>query len=92
MNPAALLLASSAALAMLVAGPGRAAEGMALGPIVRAVCLSAFENELSRSGKVAPPGMAAYACTCVEQRILAGGGIDTARSVCREATAQRYPI
>ncbi len=89
MKPAALALVCLAVVAG--ASPGRVrAEG--LGPIVRAVCLSAFENELSQSGKVAPPGMAAYACSCVEQRILAGGGIESARSVCRQATAQRFPI
>jgi hypothetical protein len=63
-----------------------------LGTIVRAVCLTAFENELSLSGKVAPPGMAAFACSCVEQQIMAGGGIESARNACRQATARRYPI
>lgn len=90
MKAAPLLLACSTALAVALPGQGKAVDG--LGPIVRAVCLSAFENELSLSGKVAPPGMAAYACSCVEQRILAGGGIEAARMVCRQATAQRYPI
>lgn len=89
MNPAALLLVCSA---VLLASLPAAARADGLGHIVRAVCLSAFENELSQSGKVAPPGMAAYACSCVEQQIRAGGGIEAARRACREATAQRYPI
>jgi hypothetical protein len=78
--------------ASMVGGAARVQAVEAIGPIVRAVCLSAFENELSLSGKVAPPGMAAFACACVEQRILAGGGIESARSACRQATARRYPI
>jgi hypothetical protein len=63
-----------------------------LGDIVKAVCLSAFENEMSQVGKVPPAGMASYACNCVEQHIRSGGGIETARSQCRQATAQRFPI
>ncbi|MFM7269526.1 MAG: hypothetical protein ACKOZT_13245 [Cyanobium sp.] len=90
MKAAPLLLACISALAVALPVQSRAADG--LGPIVRAVCLSAFENELSQAGKAAPPGMAAYACSCVEQRILAGGAIETARTACRQATAERYPI
>jgi hypothetical protein len=36
--------------------------------------------------------MASYACTCVEQRIRTGSGIEAARSHCRQATAERFPI
>lgn len=89
MKPAALVLLCTA---VLLAAVPRQARADGLGEIVRAVCLSAFENELTLSGKVAPPGMAAYACSCVEQRIRSGGGIEAARVACRQATAQRYPI
>jgi hypothetical protein len=71
---------------------GQQARADGLGAIVKAVCLSAFENEMSQVGKVPPAGMATYACSCVEQRIRAGGGIESARSFCREETAQRFPI
>jgi hypothetical protein len=47
---------------------------------------------MSLVGKVPPAGMALYACTCVEERILRGSGIEAARSQCRQATAQRFPI
>jgi hypothetical protein len=89
MKPAALALVFSVALAAALPRDARA-DG--LGQIVKAVCLSAFENEMSQVGKVPPPGMATYACSCVEQRIRAGGGIESARSVCRQATAERFPI
>ena len=89
MKPAALVLLFSVALA---AALPRGARADGLGPIVKAVCLSAFENEMSQVGKVPPPGMATYACSCVEQRIRAGGGIESARSACRAATAERFPI
>ena len=72
--------------------PGVSARADGLGDIVKAVCLSAFENEMSQVGKVPPAGMASYACTCVEQHIRSGSGIEAARSQCRQATAQRFPI
>lgn len=69
-----------------------AAHSTGLGEIVRAMCLSAFENELAQSGKRAPAGMADYACGCVADRIQDGSSVDAARNTCREATARRYPI
>ncbi len=69
-----------------------AAHSTGLGEIVRAMCLSAFENELTQSGKRAPAGMADYACGCVADRIQDGSSVDAARNTCREATARRYPI
>ena len=89
MKPAFLPLVLSVALGMT---PAAAARADGLGDIVKAVCLSAFENEMSQVGKVPPAGMASYACTCVEQRIRTGSGIEAARSYCRQATAQRFPI
>jgi hypothetical protein len=88
MKPALLPLVLSVALGMTPA----AARADGFGDIVKAVCLSAFENEMSQVGKVPPAGMATYACTCVEQRIRTGSGIEAARSHCRQATAQRFPI
>ena len=69
-----------------------AARSGGLGEIVRAVCLSAFENEVAQSGKRAPAGMADYACGCVADRIQGGSSVDAARNTCREATARRYAI
>ena len=89
MKPALLPLVLSVALGMAPAAPARA---NGLGDIVKAVCLSAFENEMSQVGKVPPAGMASYACTCVEHRIRTGSGIEAARSQCRQATAERFPI
>jgi hypothetical protein len=78
-------------LAVVIGWP-RAASADRLTNVVKAACLSAFENEISQSGKSAPPGMADFACDCVAQRIRVGGGIEAARNACKEATAQRYPI
>jgi len=89
MKPALLPLVLSVALGMT---PAAAARADGLGDIVKAVCLSAFKNEMSLVGKVPPAGMASYACTCVEQRIRTGSGIEAARSDCRQATAERFPI
>ena len=68
------------------------AQPSGIGQIVKALCLSAIETELSKLGKVPPAGMAAYACSCVERQITAGRGIEAARSHCRQLTAQRFPI
>jgi hypothetical protein len=89
MKPALLPLVLTIALGMAPTAPARA---KGLGDIVKAICLSAFENEMSQVGKVPPAGMASYACTCVEQSIRMGSGIEAARSQCRQATAQRFPI
>ena len=92
---AALVSAALLSMALLPIVPGlgrpaRAESGM--GAIVKAFCLSAFENEMAQSGKTPPAGMANYACGCVAERIGSGSTIETARSDCRQATAQRYPI
>lgn len=89
MKPALFLLALGLSLEGFLAVPARA-DG--LGNIVKAVCLTAFANEMSSVGKVPPAGMASYACNCVEERIRSGSGIETARSACRQATAERFPI
>jgi len=66
--------------------------GAGMGAIVRAFCLSAFENELSQTGKTAPEGMADFACACVEERLRSGTSLESAKRDCRQATARRYPI
>jgi len=69
---------------------GARAEGV--GAIVQAMCLTAFESEMSQAGKVAPAGMAGFACRCVTDRIMQGRGVEEARKECRIATRQRFPI
>ena len=66
------------------------AEGF--GAIVQAMCLTAFQSEMSQAGKVAPEGMAGFACRCVANRIIKGSGVEEARRECRLATMQRFPI
>ena len=70
--------------------PGASAQGV--GAIVQAMCLTAFESEMSQAGKVAPAGMAGFACRCVTDRIIQGSGVELARQECRLATMQRFPI
>ena len=70
--------------------PGARAEGVRA--IVQAMCLTAFESEMSQAGKVAPEGMAGFACRCVAERIMKGNGVEVARKECRLATMQRFPI
>lgn len=88
--PGVLITALALATPSLLQRPAIAGAGM--GAIVRAFCLSAFENELSQTGKTAPEGMADFACTCVEERLRSGTGLESAKRDCRQATARRYPI
>jgi hypothetical protein len=69
---------------------GPRSEGV--GAIVQAMCLTAFESEMSQAGKVAPEGMAGFACRCVADRIMKGRGVEESRKECRLATRQRFPI
>lgn len=88
--PGALILALALSMPTLLVGPARAGGGM--GAIVRAFCLSAFENEMSLAGKTPPEGMANFACDCIEERLRSGTNLDSAKRNCRQATARRYPI
>jgi hypothetical protein len=67
-------------------------RSVSVGAIVQAMCLSAFESEMSQAGKVAPEGMAGFACRCVADRIMQGRGVEESRKECRLATRQRFPI
>jgi len=86
--PLGVLPVGSQVLGALPLGPR--VEGF--GAIVQAMCLTAFESEMSRAGKVAPEGMAGFACRCVTDRIMQGRGVEEARKECRQATIQRFPI
>ena len=68
------------------------ARSSGLGSIVQAYCLAAFQQEMEQAGKVAPAGMAAYACRCVVDRLTQGMSVDSARSSCRASTARRYSL
>ena len=68
------------------------ARAESVGAIVQAMCLTAFESEMSQAGKVAPEGMAGFACRCVADRIMQGRGVEESRKECRLATRQRFPI
>ena len=91
MSSSRLPLALLAAVTLLIQGGGPArASGM--GSIVQAYCLAAVEEEMTKAGKVAPQGMAAYACRCVVDRLTQGTSLGSARSYCKESTARRYAL
>ena len=85
-----LAMVLGAALPLISLPLGARAEGV--GAIVQAMCLTAFESEMSHAGKVPPEGMAGFACRCVADRIIQGRGVELARKECRLATMQRFPI
>ena len=88
--PGAVITALALSASTLLERPARASSTM--GAIVRAFCLSAFENEMSQAGKTPPQGMANFACSCVEERLRSGNALESAKRDCRQATARRYPI
>lgn len=88
--PGALIPVLALVTVIQLARPAKA--GASMGSIVRAFCLSAFENEMSQAGKTAPQGMADFACSCVEERLRSGSTLESAKRDCRQATARRYPI
>lgn len=87
-----LVLATVLGAALPLGTPPLAARAEGVGAIVQAMCLTAFESEMSQAGKVPPQGMAGFACRCVADRIIQGTGVDVARKECRLATLQRFPI
>jgi len=88
--PGALLAALALVAGTQLERP--AVAGGSMGSIVRAFCLSAFENEMSHAGKTPPQGMANFACSCVEERLRSGSALESAKRDCRQATTRRYPI
>jgi hypothetical protein len=76
-------------LLSLAPSPGQAGG---IEQVVRSFCLSAFQMEMQRAGKVPPAGMADFACSCVADRIVDGTSLDDAQHTCRLATARRYPF
>ena len=77
----------------LVMDPDSAfAEASSLTSMVQAYCLAAFQQEMWQAGKVAPKGMADFACRCVVDRLTEGTSLSLARNYCRESTARRYSM
>lgn len=87
---ASLLLSGMAALAFASGGGQAAASEM--GDLVKTICLGAFNAEMQVAGKVAPAGMADFACDCVAKRLTDGNSLDGAKATCKQLTAKRYPL
>jgi hypothetical protein len=87
---ASFLLPSLAELALGAGAAGASASEM--GDLVKTLCLGAFNAEMQTAGKVAPAGMAEFACDCVARRLTAGSSLDGAKTTCKQLTAKRYPL
>ena len=84
------LLPVLAAVAVITGGASASASEM--GDLVKTLCLAAFNTEMQVAGKVAPAGMADYACNCVAERLTGGSSLDGAKTTCKQLTAKRYPL
>lgn len=90
MHSSPWLLQGLAALALSAGGlPVSASE---MGDLVKTICLGAFEAEMKVAGKVAPIGMADFACDCVAKRLTGGSSLDGAKATCKALTAKHYPL
>jgi hypothetical protein len=86
------LLAGSLGAVLLLSLGDSASRAGTLEQAVRSICLSAFQQEMQRAGKVPPDGMADFACSCVADRIVDGTSLADAQQTCRLATVRRYPF
>ena len=77
---------------MLSGLPSAPTRAGALEQVVRTFCLTAFQQEMQRAGKVPPAGMADFACSCVADRLGDGTSLHDAQQSCRLATVRRYPL
>ena len=88
------LASKAAALALmplvLLAGskPGLAQGTHEL--VVERLCLAGFSAAFQAAGKVAPPGMSAYTCSCFLDQISQGSGLDVAQATCRKRSQDRF--
>jgi len=58
--------------------------------VVERLCLAGFSAAFQAAGKVAPPGMSAFTCSCFLDQINQGSGLDAAQSTCRKRAGDRY--
>ncbi|MCT0200257.1 hypothetical protein KQ313_11260 [Synechococcus sp. CS-1325] len=58
--------------------------------VVERLCLAGFSAAFQAAGKVAPPGMSTYTCSCFLDQINQGSGLDAAQSTCRKRTQERF--
>lgn len=58
--------------------------------VVQRLCLAGFSAAFQAAGKVAPPGMSAYTCSCFLDQINQGSGLLVAQATCRKRTQDRF--
>ena len=69
--------------------PAQAAEG---NPLIRTMCLAAFDSAMAEAGKTPPQGMGDFTCSCFIKQVEQGSGFDTAKETCKQAAVKKYPI
>jgi hypothetical protein len=85
----------SAALLGLISswGPAPAWAGANMkDQMIEHFCLKAVNQEFQQSGKAAPPGMAAYTCSCVVDQLNARASIDQAKVTCRQRALEKFSL
>jgi hypothetical protein len=72
----------------------RPAQGTASGNqnLITRLCIAGFNAAMADAGKVPPPGMENFTCDCFVDEVIAGSGIQTAQTTCRQRAAARYRL
>lgn len=87
-------------LTLAMAGPWSASAAIARGGsfspesrlTVTRLCLAGVNAALQAAGKVPPPGLEEYTCSCFLDQVDQGSSIEGATGICRQRAATRFKI
>ena len=66
-----------------------ASRSISVAEVVKAFCLSAYQADLQREGKVAPAAQLDRTCACVGERVATGSDVEDAHDACGRNLDQR---
>ena len=66
-----------------------ASRSISVAEVVKAFCLSAYQADLQREGKVAPAAHLDRTCACVGARVAKGSDVEDAHDACGRNLDQR---
>jgi hypothetical protein len=66
-----------------------ASRSISVAEVVKAFCLSAYQSDLHREGKVAPAAQLERTCACVGDRVANGSDVEEANEACGRTLEQR---
>lgn len=64
-------------------------RSISVAEVVKAFCLSAYQADLQKEGKVAPAAQLDRTCACVGERVAEGSDVEDANDACGRTLDQR---